>query len=178
VTEEESEQPKDGEFIDPTMPVPPQSTPLEIGEPEGVVPPAPLWAMKDRRHFFALHGHSDAVRVRERLGVGDDAVYFIDDGRTHCMVGRRVGQTSDGCVYCLVGRIKLGEFEDIMQGRSRAAQAFSDAHDVALCGVFEDDSQASDVILVQHYAHSGDVPAEYLPSNPFIEFDEDLPAEI
>lgn len=44
--------------------------------------------MKDRRHFFGLGGHGDAERIRQALGLGDGTVYFIDDGRSHCMIGR------------------------------------------------------------------------------------------
>jgi hypothetical protein len=158
------------------LPDPASSTPLEIHETERV-PPAPLWAMKDRRHFFGLPGHGDALRIRDSLGDGDATVYFIDDGRTHCVVGRRVGQPPDGCVYCLVGRIKLDRYEALADGTVAVNEAFSDAHDVSLCGVFEDESEASEVILVHHYAHASDVPAEYLPPSPFIDFPDDLPTD-
>jgi hypothetical protein len=162
---------------DTTLPEPESSTPLEIHESEGPVPPAPLWAMKDRGHFLGLLGHGDAERIREAVGEGDETVYFTDDGRTHCMVGRRVGKTTDDCVYCLVGRIKLDRFEDIARGRVPVSESFSDAHDVTLCGVYEEEGRASDVMVVQHYGHARDVPAEYLPPSPFIEFTEDLDVE-
>jgi hypothetical protein len=155
------------------------STPLEGDEPSNSVPPAPLWAMKDRRHFFGLPGHGDVLPIRESLGSGDETIYFIDDGNSHCMVGRRVGRSPDGCVYCLVGRIKIEEYEDLNNGTVRIADAFSAAHDISLCGVFEDESWVSDVTLFQHYAHSRDVPSDYLPPSPFIEFtEEDQPVEI
>jgi hypothetical protein len=157
------------------LPDPESSTPLEIHESDGKVPPAPLWAMKDRRHFFRAPGHGDAEPVRDSLGIGDGALYFIDDGRSHCMVGRRVGKTPDDCVYCLVGRIKLDRYEDLANGTVPLGEAYADAHDISLCGVFEDESDASDVILVEHYAHPSEIPAEYLPPSPFIEFTEDLP---
>jgi hypothetical protein len=158
------------------LPDPESSTPLEIHEGgEGSVPQAPLWAMKDRRHFFGLPGHGSADLIRDVVGTGDGAIYFIDDGNSHCMVGRRVGKTADGCVYCLVGRIKLDRYVDLENGTVQVAEAFADAHDVSLCGVFEDESEASDVILVEHYAHASEIPAEYLPPSPFIEFTEDLP---
>jgi hypothetical protein len=157
---------------------PTDSTPLDEDEPEGTIPPAPLWAMKDRRHFFGTLGHGDAVRIRRALGIGDEAVHFIDDGRTHCMVGRRVGRAPDGCVYCLVGRIKLDRYEDLDTGQAPLSQAFSDAHDIALLGVFEDDSMSSEVFLVKHFGHAGDVPDEYLPPNPFIDFADTLPVEV
>ena len=90
-----------------TFPVtaPVNATPLEEDEPEGVIPPSPLWAMKERRHeqWPHLFGHPD--RIRACIGSGDAAVYAIDDGKHHCMIGRRVGATTDGCVYSLVARI-------------------------------------------------------------------------
>ncbi len=153
------------------------TTPLEEREPEGTVPPAPLWAMKDRRHFFGLAGHGDVERIRVCVGQGDGAVYFIDDGHNHCMVGRRVGATLDGCTYCLVGRVTLDRYLQIQNGEVRTEDAFSDAHDISLCGVTEDEATVSEVIAVQHYRHSRDVPSEYLPPSPFIEFTDDLPEE-
>jgi hypothetical protein len=161
----------------PPLPDPDTSTPLEIHESEEGVPAAPLWAMKDRRHSFAQQELGDAERVRSSFGEGDAAVYFIDDGRTHCMVGRRVGETPEGFVYCLVGRIKLDAYEDLVEAVVPVEEAFSEAHDIALCGVFVDEAGTSDVTLVHHYAHPRDVPGEYLPPSPFIEFTEALPAD-
>jgi hypothetical protein len=71
----------------------------------------------------------------------------------------------------------MDEYEDLKNGAARIAEAFSPAHDISLCGVYEDEERISDVILVQHYRHARDVPTEYLPPSPFIEFTEDLPAE-
>ncbi len=152
-----------------------ESTRLEEEEPEGTIPPAPLWAMKDRRHFFGLPGHGDADRVRACVGQGDGAVYFIDDGRSHCMVGRRVGASPEGLTYCLIGRVPLDHYLKIANDGTEPAGAFSDAHDIELCGVFEDETMVSEVIAVEHYRHIDDVPPEYLPPSPFIEFEDDLP---
>ncbi len=66
---------------------------------------------------------------------------------------------------------------NLANGTVAVTEAFSDAHDVSLCGVFEDESDASEVILVHHYAHASDVPAEYLPPSPFIDFPDDLPTD-
>lgn len=157
-------------------PIPPEiSTPLDEDEPEGTIPPAPLWAMKDRRHFFGFGGHGDAVRIRSALGLGDSTVYFIDDGRSHCMIGRRVGSSPDGSVYCLVGRVTLDRYEKIEAAEATVIDVFADAHDISLCSVFEEEGMASEVIFVQHYPHFSDVPAEYLPPSPFITFEDDLP---
>ena len=155
-----------------------ESTPLEEDEPEGTVPPAPLWAMKDRRHFFGLAGHGDVDRIRSCVGQGDEAVYFIDDGHNHCMAGRRVGATPDGCTYCLVGRVTLERYLQILNGEVSTAESFSDAHDIALCGVIDDEAMVSEVIAIQHYRHPRDVPSEYLPPSPFIEFTDDLPVDV
>ena len=155
-----------------------ESTPLEEEEPEGTIPPAPLWAMKDRRHFFGLPGHGDVERIRTGVGQGDGAVYFIDDGHSHCMAGRRVGAAPDGSIYCLVGRVTIERYLQILNGELSSAESFSEAHDIALCGVFEDESMVSEVIAVQHYRHPDDVPADYLPPNPFIEFTDDLTVEV
>jgi len=149
------------------------STPLESHEPEGIVPPTPLWAMKDRRHFFGLHGHGDAERIRACVGSGDEAVYVIDDGRDHCMIGRRVGATPGGRAYCLVARVPLAAYQDMENGTTGTNDIFAAAHDITLCGVFEDEGFASDVLVIEHYRHAKDVPSEYLPPSPFIEFAED-----
>jgi hypothetical protein len=155
-----------------------ESTPLGEEEPEGTIPPAPLWAMKDRRHFFGLPGHGDAARVRACVGQGDGAVCFIDDGRSHCMVGRRVGVSPEGLTYCLIGRIPLDHYLKIANGGTQTAEAFSEARDIELCGVFEDENMVSEVIAVEHYRHLDDVPREYLPPSPFIEFEDDLPVNV
>lgn len=156
---------------------PPESTPLEEDEPEGTIPPAPLWAMKNRRHFFELGSHGDAERIRTGLGLGDGTVYFMDDGRSHCMIGRRVGSSPDGPVYCLVGRVSLDTYEQIVNGEEAVAGVFEDAKDIALCSVYEEEAMSSEVILVQHYRHFADVPTDYLPLSPFITFEDDLPAD-
>ena len=80
-----------------TFPVaaPVDATPLEEDEPEGTVPPSPLWAMKERAHG-GIHVFGHPARIRARAGEGDAAVFAIDDGPHHCMIGRRVGATGDG----------------------------------------------------------------------------------
>jgi hypothetical protein len=163
----------------PTTPkeAPAESTPVEEDEQEGTIPPAPLWAMKIRRHFVELGSHGDAERIRAALGLGDGTVYFMDDGRSHCMIGRRVGSSPDGPVYCLVGRVPIDTYVQAENGEKAVADSFDDAKDIALCSVFEDEGMSSEVILVQHYRHLKDVPTDYLPLSPFIEFEDDLPAD-
>jgi len=142
-------------------------------EGEDDIPPAPLWAMRTRMHSLRRLEPGEEGRIRRRLGIDDDTVYVVDDGPDHCMVGRRVGQAPDGCVYCLVGRISLEEYADVAAGDMALADVFSDARDISLCGVFEEDEAASNVFLVQHYRRPRDVPADYLPSSPFLEFTDD-----
>lgn len=162
-----------------TFPVtaPTDATPLDEGEPEDVIPPSPLWAMKDRRHEQLLHPFGHAERIRQAIGDGDDTVYLIDDGRHHRMIGRRVGATGDGCVYSLIGRITRKTHQALVDGSIDARQAFLDAHELGLDGTAEDPNSAnvSNIFDVAYYDHPEDVPVEYLPPNPFITFAEDLP---
>ncbi len=149
----------------------------DVPEGEDAIPPAPLWAMWIRMHSLRRMEPGEEGRIRRRLGDDDDAVYVVEDGPDHCMVGRRVGQAPDGCVYCLVGRISLETFADVVAGDVALADVFSEARDISLCGVFEEDEAASNVFLVQHYRRPRDVPADYLPSSPFLEFTDDPDGE-
>ena len=96
-----------------TFPVtaPEDPTPLSEDEPEGTVPASPLWAMKERAHEEPIHLFGHPARIRARAGEGDAAVYAIDDGPHHCMIGRRVGATGDGCVYSLIARVDLATWQ-------------------------------------------------------------------
>jgi hypothetical protein len=159
-----------------TFPVtaPADATPLEEDEPEGTIPPSPLWAMKERRHEQWFHfGHPD--RIRECVGAGDAAVYAIDDGKHHCMIGRRVGATLDGCVYSLVARVAKDTYESMKSGAINGRQAFLASSESGLSGTVEDPG-VSNVFDVDYYQHAGDIPGEYLPPAAFIEFAEDLPS--
>jgi len=158
-----------------TFPVtaPENATPLEEDEPEGVIPPSPLWAMKERRHEQWFHlGHPE--RIRDRVGVDDDTVYVIDDGSHHCMIGRRVGATRDGCEYALVARVAKATYESLVAGGISGREAFLAAHEAGLSGTAEDPGVAN-VFDVDFYEHGADIPAEYLPPAPFIDFAADLP---
>jgi hypothetical protein len=156
---------------------PEESTPLETNEPEGTIPPCPLWAMKDRRHVQ----WSDLVgfppqRIREAFAVGDDSVYVIDDGHHHVIVGRAVGTVLDGCHYALVGRAPLSMYEGFRDGQLSPAAAFNDAEDVVLCGIdIDEQDKASDIFVVDFYGDGSAVPPAYLPGRPAIEFAESLP---
>jgi hypothetical protein len=153
---------------------PENATPLEEGEPEGIIPPSPLWAMKERRHEQLLHAFGHPHRIRACVGSGDASVYAIDDGRRHCMIGRRVGGTRDGCVYSLVARVPMDTYEALVAGSIDGAHAFRTGTDAGLSGTVEDPG-VSNVFDVDFYRHGEDIPSEYLPPAPFIDFAEDLP---
>lgn len=157
--------------VGPLLFSPDASTPLEANEPEGAIPSAALWAMKDRMHSHRLLDPRERERINCCLVTGDSAIYVIDDGRDHCMISRLVGRSPDGCVYCLAARISLYRYEQLRDGVVALAEAFSDAHDMCLCGVFEDE-RASNVILVQHYKRADSIPNEYLPPAPFLDFSD------
>ena len=159
-----------------TFPVtaPTDATPLEEDEPEGVIPPSPLWAMKERRHeqWFHVFGHPD--RIRDCIGTDDATVYVIDDGSHHCMIGRRVGASVDGCVYSLVARITKATYGSLSSGAIDARQAFLSASDAGLSGTVEGEG-VSNIFDVDYYEQAEDIPARYLPPSAFIEFAEGLP---
>lgn len=158
-----------------TFPVtaPENATPLEEDEPEGVIPSSPLWAMKERRHEQWFHfGHPE--RVRACVGTGDAAVYVIDDGSHHCMIGRRVGATLDGCEYSLIARVGKDTYESLASGAIDGRHAFLAAHEAGLIGTVEAPG-VSNIFDVDFYQHPDEIPEEYLPPSPFIEFDRDLP---
>ena len=143
----------------------------EEGEDE--IPSAPLWAMRVRMHHHRRLEPGEEGRIRRRVGDEDDDLYVIDDGPDHCMIGRRVGHTPDGCTYCLVGRIPLDLYADLAAGGVDATEVFSEAKDISLCGVFEAEDAAPNVFLVQHYRKARSVPPDYLPPSPFMEFTEE-----
>ena len=146
------------------------STPLDADTPNGeTIPLAVLWAMKARKHHHRPLDPEEPGYVHSVLGDADSALYFVDDGDEHCMMGRLVGQSFDGLEYCLVARIPTHIYEDLRNGDTPVTQAFSDARDICLCSVFKDE-RTSDVSIVQHYGHVADIPLEYLPPSPSIEF--------
>jgi len=163
------------ESVGSTDPIaaPVDATPLEEDEPEGIVPPSPLWAMKDRRHEqWLLFGHAE--RVRLCVGSGDATVYVIDDGKHHRMIGRRVGATLDGVVYSLVARVDRATADAMISGALSGAEAFARSHEPGLVATAEG-TGLSNLFDVEHYAHPDEIPDEYLPPHPFREFARDLP---
>ena len=158
-----------------TFPVmaPEDATPLEEHEPEGTIPASPLWAMKERAHG-GIHIFGHPARIRARAGEGDAAVYAIDDGPHHCMLGRRVGATTDDCVYSLVARVDLDTWHSLEQGTIDGRRAFLAAHEAGLSGTVETNG-VSNVFDVDWYEQPSDIPEDYLPPAPFRTFAEDLP---
>jgi hypothetical protein len=150
--------------------VPKDSTPLHEDGPEGAIPPFALWAMKFRRHGHLL-SHPDAD-IRAAFGTEANAVYVMDDGRKHCMVSRKVGTSPDGCTYCLVARIPIDSYYPIADGSAVADDIFANGREFALCSVFEAQQAVSNVIVAQTFAGIDDVPPEYLPPSPALEFSD------
>lgn len=157
--------------ISPLLSRSPTSTPLETDETPGDIPRAALWAMRDRMHSLRIVDHDPSVQTRDRLGTGPSALFVIEDEHEHCMICRLVGGSPDGCVYCLVARVTLYHYEQLAQGDVALTEAYSDARDICLCAVYEDD-RTSNVVVVEHYRRPRSIPQEYLPPAPFIEFAE------
>ncbi|HEV3213546.1 MAG TPA: hypothetical protein VGZ03_09150 [Acidimicrobiales bacterium] len=153
------------------------SSPLEEDEPEGTIPPCPLWAMKERRHiqWHLLPSHARHSRIRDVVGSGDETVYVIDDGGHHVMLGRRVGAVQGECEYCLLGRAPVEVYEELRQGRLPLVDAFDSADELELCGVaVEEDIRSSNIFDVAHYDGINDVPQEYRVGAEFLNLEEDL----
>lgn len=154
-----------GPLTEPTL-----STPLAEDEGESVIPEPLLWAMRDRQHNLVTKP-GDERWLKRTTGEGDYQLYASDDGPEHYMIGRIVGRAGDGCVYCLVGRVRTEEFDAVADGSVPLGQAFDAAHDIALCSVYEDG--VSNVVTVEEWGHVADVPADYLPGGPYITFTDD-----
>lgn len=158
---------------------PRESTPFERGESgdsdglggtdeTGLAIPGPLlWALKFARHGLSAAPGDDTF-LRARVGDGDDAVYLLDDGPRHAMVGRVVGESTDDITYCLVGRLGRLEANDLVVEELHPTDAFDFAREVALLSVFR--GAASNVVPVERYRRARDIPPEYLPGAPEIEF--------
>jgi hypothetical protein len=159
----------------PLISEPKKSTPLDSSEPEEVVPPEALWAMKYLRHgWFATSSDSDSIdHIRWKSSDGDEpALYAIDDGYDHCMVSRVVGSSPDGCTYCLVARTLRLDFEEGRNGEMEPSELFSLGDEFTLCGVVA--GSISNVVRVAGYRRLEDVPRDFLPPSGFIEFGEPL----
>jgi hypothetical protein len=177
--------PKPGDIIiDPDLAIAPEplvghdvSTPLDEDEPEHTIPPAPLWAMKERRHiqWHLLPAHDRHERIRECLELDDYTVYCIDDGRHHAMIARLVGDSPSSAQYTLIGRISRERYEELRDEIVPIANCFDTATEMRLCGVdVEENIRSSIVFDVADYDGIDDVPQDYRPGAPFHHFHGDL----
>jgi hypothetical protein len=169
-------EPEPGVYGLPVWPTHPprQVTPLDDDEHGGPIPPASLWAMKDRRHEQLPHPFGHPRRLRACVGAGEAAVYAIDDGARHCMLGRQVGAARGGATYTLVARVPRKVYDDLHAGVINGRHAFLEAKEATLQGTGEEPGMAN-VFDVDFYRHASEIPDEYLPPSPFIDFAEDLP---
>jgi hypothetical protein len=170
------DQGEPGSTDDPTSTLG-SSDSADVPSGEDGIPLGPLSAMRTRLHSNRRLAPGEEDRIRDTLGSDDDTVYVIDDGADHCMIAHRVGQAPDGCLYCLVARIALEEYADAVAGELEPTELFSDARDISLCGVVEEDGDVTNVFLVQHYRRARDVPPDYLPGSPFLEFTDEVDEE-
>jgi hypothetical protein len=139
---------------------------------DDVIPALLRVALKDRMHTRRFSAPDDPGHVDTVLGTGADAVAVVDDGPDHCMIGRPVGRSSDGCLYVLVARISFYGYEQLRDGEIPLVDAYADGRDISLVGLFEVDDTVENVMVVQHYRRADRVPDDYLPPSPFLEFDE------
>jgi len=140
--------------------------------PRASIDSAVLGAMRTRKHSLSGAASDDAGPTEGRLGSGDAAVYVLEDGRDHFMIGRAVGEDGDGCIYCLVARITLDRLSELQEGGAASETAFTGSRDLSLSSVFVDD-RASNVVVIQHYDRIEDVPSEYRPPSPFLLFTDE-----
>ena len=148
--------------------VPKTSTPLETDDSDGAMPTFALWTMK-----YLQHGHlfsKAESTLRESYGDGDHVVYVMDDGRKHCLISRLVGTSREGCVYPLVGRITIESYERLVDDHTLTDRIFKEAESLCLCAVFEAREAVSNVSVVRSFASVDEVPAEYLPPRPALQF--------
>jgi len=147
------------------VPTPEDTSPT--GEPYAA---AAFLAMENLRHSSARADGDAPGPLEETVGTGDAAVHALPDGRDHVMISRTVGVDADTCVYCLVGRTTIGGFEELRAGDVAAVDAFAVARDLTLCSVFPD-PDAANLVVVQTYDGIEDVPLEYRPPSPFLQFE-------
>ncbi len=151
--------------------MPSKSTPLEEEVIDTQIPPSALWAMKYRRHL--RFGRRDDDFFRTVLNETTDPIYVLDDGVSHRMIGREVGVDEMGLTYYLIGRITLDDYEQFVPDDADPAGFFSVASDLSLCSVYAAPTAVSNVLLVEDYHGIDDVPPDYLPSNPLIQFTDE-----
>jgi len=127
-------------------------------------------AMRNLQHG-RVRAEGEQSETVHCFGSGDDTLYALEDGGGRLMMGRGVGRDGEGCIYCLVGTSSVGLLLLLDDGEMIPAEAFEGATELTLCSVYQDD-QVHNVVLVQHYKALEDVPAQYRPAQPFLQFTE------
>jgi hypothetical protein len=179
--------PKPGDIvIDPELPYAPEplvgdgaANPLE-DEEAGAVPEIPLLAMKEHRHtqWSAILGLGQHMPLRLEIGDGQSAVYAIDDGKHHAVLGRVVAASS-AATYCLVGRITMDELQSLIDETIPTTAAFEAAQELCLFGIATVASVAStNVFEVERYATFGEVPDAYRVGTPVATLAHDLDIDV
>jgi len=120
------------------------------------------------------------------FGFGDDTLYAIEDGVKRLIIGRGVGRDDEDCIYCLVGTSSPALLAMLDTGEVAPTEAFHDATELTLCSVFQADDApsrhfrlnalnrpVSNVVVVQHFKRIQDVPVEYRPGQPFLQFTDE-----
>ncbi|HYA69525.1 MAG TPA: hypothetical protein VED63_12405 [Acidimicrobiales bacterium] len=152
---------------------------------EALLAPYVALAMKNLQHHRA-RAESDQEDPLHRFGSGNATLYAIEDGVKRLMIGRGVGRDAEGCIYCLVGTCSPALLARLDTGAVAPTEAFDGAAELALCSVFQADHTpgrpfrltalnrpVSNVVLVQHYKRFQDVPVEYRPGQPFLQFTDE-----
>ncbi len=150
---------------------PSTSTPFEEDE-DGNIPAPVLWVMKYRRRGHLPFSRHDGEPIRLQLGTGDDAVFAMDDGAKRAMVARLVGVDPEGLQYVLVGRITVQELSRYLDDGATTRDIFDTAKDLCLCSVYEATDAVSNIVPVETYQSANDIPEEFLPSEPYLHFED------
>jgi len=175
-----------GEPLDPGS-AEPDDTAEEDEPDEALVASCVELAMQNlQRHKVRIAESDEEEDPLRCFGSGDAAVYAIEDGAKRLMIGRAVGRDGQGCIYCLVGTGSPELLAMLDSGEVAPTEAFDDATELTLCTVFQADEAprrpfrlaalnrpVSNVVLVERYRRMKDVPAEYHPGQPFLQFTEE-----
>lgn len=176
--------PKPGDIVlDPELPYAPEplvgdgsANPLEDHNIDGEIPEIPLLAMKDHRHtqWSEMLGVGGHLPLRLEIADGTSAVFAIDDGKHHAVIGR-VAAVSPSCTYVLVGRIRMDELEGLVDETVAPSAAFSPATELALLGVALVESVAStNVFTVDRYRDASEIPESYAVGRVPVALSSDL----
>jgi hypothetical protein len=155
-----------------TVYVPKVSTPLDDGTETSPIPKVLLWAMKFHRRVKFGH-HADPIG-QQVIGQGNTQIFAIDPVTKHATIGRLVGTGPDGCVYCLVASAEPDVINSLVAGRHPTSWGFKQSKQARLCAVFDGGDGVSNVSDVENYGQGGNVPVQFLPPQPFVEFEEPI----